>query len=126
MKKKRRFELLVVNHGERQTIERFELTATDGKVALRWAGCTPVPLFFFSSRRRHTSCLSDWSSDVCSSDRRRDLLARRGIRDGSPAGQQVRGRAGLQGAAVARASRYPAQPGSGPLGESKGGRVRAG
>src|SRR5471030_2399835 len=25
-------------------------------------------LFFFSSRRRHTSCLSDWSSDVCSSD----------------------------------------------------------
>src|SRR5258705_1032312 len=24
--------------------------------------------FFFSSRRRHTRCLSDWSSDVCSSD----------------------------------------------------------
>src|ERR1035441_10274720 len=23
---------------------------------------------FFSSRRRHTRCLSDWSSDVCSSD----------------------------------------------------------
>src|ERR1039458_1921630 len=23
--------------------------------------------FFFSSRRRHTRCLSDWSSDVCSS-----------------------------------------------------------
>src|ERR1039458_7609728 len=23
---------------------------------------------FFSSRRRQTSCLSDWSSDVCSSD----------------------------------------------------------
>src|SRR5437899_8576788 len=27
-----------------------------------------LPLFFFSSRRRHTRCLSDWSSDVCSSD----------------------------------------------------------
>src|SRR5436853_5743279 len=27
-----------------------------------------VASFFFSSRRRHTSCLSDWSSDVCSSD----------------------------------------------------------
>src|ERR1039458_2696985 len=27
------------------------------------AGC-----IFFSSRRRHTRCLSDWSSDVCSSD----------------------------------------------------------
>src|SRR5205814_3952813 len=24
--------------------------------------------FFFSSRRRHTRCLSDWSSDVCSSE----------------------------------------------------------
>src|SRR5205814_3140380 len=29
--------------------------------------CTSFP-FFFSSRRRHTRCLSDWSSDVCSSD----------------------------------------------------------
>src|SRR5262247_4694319 len=26
--------------------------------------------FLFSSRRRHTRCLSDWSSDVCSSDLR--------------------------------------------------------
>src|SRR5256884_953898 len=25
-------------------------------------------LFFFSSRRRHTRCSRDWSSDVCSSD----------------------------------------------------------
>src|SRR5438093_11317499 len=25
-------------------------------------------IFFFSSRRRHTSLVSDWSSDVCSSD----------------------------------------------------------
>src|SRR3546814_18573649 len=25
--------------------------------------------FFFSSRRRHTMCALDWSSDVCSSDR---------------------------------------------------------
>src|SRR6266852_7827896 len=30
----------------------------------------PVPFshFFFSSRRRHTRCYRDWSSDVCSSD----------------------------------------------------------
>src|SRR5438046_10377746 len=27
-----------------------------------------VSLFFFSSRRRHTRLVSDWSSDVCSSD----------------------------------------------------------
>src|SRR5207245_7775353 len=38
--------------------------------------CTPsilnsfycILLFFFSSRRRHTRCYRDWSSDVCSSD----------------------------------------------------------
>src|SRR5262245_66343470 len=29
---------------------------------------TITKCFFFSSRRRHTRCLSDWSSDVCSSD----------------------------------------------------------
>src|SRR5215213_11230670 len=27
-----------------------------------------VVCFFFSSRRRHTRLVSDWSSDVCSSD----------------------------------------------------------
>src|SRR5438046_7192734 len=27
-----------------------------------------VYVFFFSSRRRHTRLVSDWSSDVCSSD----------------------------------------------------------
>src|SRR5262245_63048181 len=33
--------------------------------------------FFFSSRRRHTRCLSDWSSDVCSSDLRKSEMGRR-------------------------------------------------
>src|SRR2546429_9244253 len=27
-----------------------------------------ISFFFFSSRRRHTRCSRDWSSDVCSSD----------------------------------------------------------
>src|SRR5438874_13484865 len=31
-------------------------------------------LFFFSSRRRHTRSLRDWSSDVCSSDLRQGFL----------------------------------------------------
>src|SRR2546429_4628020 len=30
--------------------------------------CGGVTVFFFSSRRRHTRCSRDWSSDVCSSD----------------------------------------------------------
>src|SRR2546429_2786577 len=29
--------------------------------------------FFFSSRRRHTRCSRDWSSDVCSSDLKGDF-----------------------------------------------------
>src|SRR5438046_5698779 len=33
--------------------------------------------FFFSSRRRHTRLVSDWSSDVCSSD-----LAYQGLAEG--------------------------------------------
>src|SRR2546429_6631097 len=31
--------------------------------------------FFFSSRRRHTRCSRDWSSDVCSSDLSMQKLA---------------------------------------------------
>src|SRR2546422_8085579 len=35
----------------------------------RYGRATRDPtLFFFSSRRRHTRCSRDWSSDVCSSD----------------------------------------------------------
>ena len=30
--------------------------------------CISDIFFFFSSRRRHTRLVSDWSSDVCSSD----------------------------------------------------------
>src|SRR5256885_9559814 len=33
-----------------------------------------VSFFFFSSRRRHTRLQGDWSSDVCSSDLRRQHL----------------------------------------------------
>src|SRR5690554_6961477 len=38
--------------------------------------------FFFSSRRRHTRCGRDWSSDVCSSDLRRCCPADR-LRQGT-------------------------------------------
>src|SRR5437899_7454868 len=44
-----------------------------------------VFFFFFSSRRRHTRCLSDWSSDVCSSD-----LCAVAIATAHSAGVQVR------------------------------------
>src|SRR2546429_6769096 len=35
--------------------------------ARRVSSCSGL-FFFFSSRRRHTRCSRDWSSDVCSSD----------------------------------------------------------
>src|SRR5947199_758177 len=38
------------------------------KERLDWNNYGDFCFFFFSSRRRHTRCLSDWSSDVCSSD----------------------------------------------------------
>src|SRR6266498_5216399 len=48
--------------------------------------------FFFSSRRRHTRCGRDWSSDVCSSDlvaeavdaRRRELAETLTLDQGKP------------------------------------------
>src|SRR5438045_5568046 len=43
---------------------------SNGCVNGKFSGFVPAQLFFFSSRRRHTRCLSDWSSDVCSSDLR--------------------------------------------------------
>src|SRR2546429_5139446 len=42
--------------------------------------------FFFSSRRRHTRCSRDWSSDVCSSD----LTALHRARCSTPQGQSCR------------------------------------
>src|SRR5437879_12227000 len=41
----------------------------------------PAIFFFFSSRRRHTRYIGDWSSDVCSSDLFTNDLAV-GFRDG--------------------------------------------
>src|SRR2546429_8285755 len=35
-------------------------------------------LVFFSSRRRHTRCSRDWSSDVCSSDLREQVIGEEG------------------------------------------------
>src|SRR5258706_16362044 len=37
-------------------------------IVVTWNGIAQAQSFFFSSRRRHTRLVSDWSSDVCSSD----------------------------------------------------------
>src|SRR5256884_671145 len=51
-----------------------------------------IVVFFFSSRRRHTRCSRDWSSDVCSSDLRRLPVAVREDSDGWCAGLVICGR----------------------------------
>src|SRR5262245_17939929 len=62
-------------------------------------------LFFFSSRRRHTRCLSDWSSDVCSSDLkergRRPLFE---LEEAAPQGAKIKvvGLGGGGGNAISR------------------------
>src|SRR2546429_4557255 len=64
-------------------IKKYEVSRS-GEVDTSWAGSVllrdiadvkrlkqedgPNFVFFFSSRRRHTRCSRDWSSDVCSSD----------------------------------------------------------
>src|SRR5947207_14456938 len=52
----------------------------------RASGEALTMIFFFSSRRRHTRSLCDWSSDVCSSD----LAARRSC--GAPCARASSGR----------------------------------
>src|SRR5437016_4688491 len=73
--------------------------------------------FFFSSRRRHTRLVSDWSSDVCSSDLRM-ALARHAkmpeFQSASPpaTSASARARSGFSMNSVAQAPR-PCAPGSG-------------
>src|SRR2546429_5314138 len=53
-----------------------DLEVPRGKISVRDRGVVrAVVFFFFSSRRRHTRCSRDWSSDVCSSDLTPSLLS---------------------------------------------------
>src|SRR2546429_6837484 len=44
------------------------LCTSTGKTGQVYGCARDTVYFFFSSRRRHTRCSRDWSSDVCSSD----------------------------------------------------------
>src|ERR1039458_10827202 len=54
---------------------------------------TRAMLVLFSSRRRHTRCLSDWSSDVCSSDLNKK---RQVLKVLAPIGQALSGKGTLE------------------------------
>src|SRR5262249_59875814 len=62
-----------------------------------------VFFFFFSSRRRHTRLVSDWSSDVCSSDLRTPAWVR--VECAGKAACMPRGRRAILLAALARGAR---------------------
>src|SRR5205809_3543975 len=53
--------------GIQHRLEHYEPSEV-ALIVLRSARLLGVAIFFFSSRRRHTRCSRDWSSDVCSSD----------------------------------------------------------
>src|SRR5260221_709618 len=57
----------VAHINARKDVERFLVNTQDGIARRRITGVHTC-FFFFSSRRRHTRSLCDWSSDVCSSD----------------------------------------------------------
>src|SRR5262249_18723078 len=46
----------------------WTITHSGRRIYVRCANHRSPQSFFFSSRRRHTRLVSDWSSDVCSSD----------------------------------------------------------
>src|SRR5437879_504278 len=78
-------------------------------------------IFFFSSRRRHTRYIGDWSSDVCSSDLTRDVAQQIGD------GLRVRHCEGVRCKRVARAARQRAlRSGRGEHREVRHDRVAAG
>src|SRR2546429_3235112 len=59
---------IVARSGRFLGVRRFELVPLgDGCGWVHHEGYV-WGFFFFSSRRRHTRCSRDWSSDVCSSD----------------------------------------------------------
>src|SRR5205809_1170336 len=58
--------LVLVDAGATASPEPWTVSGSGGRVQRVCVVLSCV--FFFSSRRRHTRCSRDWSSDVCSSD----------------------------------------------------------
>src|SRR5207245_5838888 len=84
--------------------------------ASRNSRCT-VDRFFFSSRRRHTRCYRDWSSDVCSSDL---LLLRRADEGAAAAAARGAGQPGQRQEGHPAAEHHPGAAGvAGPRSEER-------
>src|SRR5205814_4086499 len=66
-------------------------------------------IFFFSSRTRHTRCLSDWSSDVCSSDL---CSAESRICESSHYATAIKGKNTLQDSQILDSAEHAAQVGA--------------
>src|SRR2546429_3992176 len=62
-------------------------------------------VFFFSSKRRHTRCSRDWSSDVCSSDLSRRSFYR-SLKEQQPSEEELEVRSAIQQIALEHRRRY--------------------
>src|SRR5258706_9515014 len=60
------FDSLTVNAGNGGFLHCIQMDTSVN--AANQVASVGADIFFFSSRRRHTRLVSDWSSDVCSSD----------------------------------------------------------
>src|SRR5256885_9911126 len=60
----------MTTHPSRSATSPAPAPTSGGLCNAEWTRCSAAlsASFFFSSRRRHTRCSPDWSSDVCSSD----------------------------------------------------------
>src|SRR2546429_6879342 len=59
------------NNGRGPDLKEHSRFAPDGTLLsfeVKGKSTFGAPIYVFSSRRRHTRCSRDWSSDVCSSD----------------------------------------------------------
>src|SRR5256884_108862 len=76
--------------------QRRRTASASARTSVTLTGCITLSAgkfcFFFSSRRRHTRCSRDWSSDVCSSDLALQAGPQRVGED--PGSEAVAGRAG--------------------------------
>src|SRR2546422_6488502 len=65
--------------------------------------------FFFSSRRRHTRCSRDWSSDVCSSDLDQPLTVWSAVAKEKGGSGPGRGGSSRGGASTARSEEHTSE-----------------
>src|SRR2546429_4213765 len=93
----------MLQHALHNCSSALRVNSCCGVIEISTNSCSYV--FFFSSRRRHTRCSRDWSSDVCSSD----------LGPGQQAGRDAAGPDHARPVPVVRSRGGPGRGGGGPM-----------